>query len=85
MEIPEGVKKEAELLFIHGIIHYIEENKIPESMVPNIDQTPLKYVPCGKNTLAEKSSSTVPINGVSDKRMITGTFAISLDGKFFPI
>ena len=54
-------------------------------MVLNIDQTPLKYVPCGKTPVAEKSSSTVPINGVSDKRMITATFTISLDGKFLPI
>ena len=35
--------------------------------------------------MEEKSSSTVPINGVSDKRMITATFSISLDGKFLPI
>ena len=85
IEIPDGIKKEAELLFIHDIVHHIETNKIPESMVLNIDQTPLKYVPCGKTTMAEKSSSTVPINGVSDKRMITATFTISLDGKFLPI
>ena len=85
IEIPDGIKKETELLFIHDIVHHIETNKIPESMVLNIDQTPLKYVPCGKTTMAEKSSSTVPINGVSDKRMITATFTISLDGKFLPI
>ena len=85
IEIPNGIKKEAELRFIHGIVHHIETNKIPESVVLNIDQTPLKYVPCGKTTMAEKSSRTVPINGVSDKRMITATFTISLDGKFLPI
>ena len=85
VEIPDGIKKEAELLFIHDIVHHIETNKIPESMVLNIDQTPLTYVPCGKTAMAEKSSSTVPINGVSEKRMITATFTISLDGKFLPL
>ena len=84
-EIPDGIKKEAELLFIHDIVHHIERNKISESMVLNIDQTPLKYVPCGKTIMAEKSSSEVPINGVSGKWMITATFTISLDGKLLPI
>ena len=54
-------------------------------MVLKHDQTPLKYVPSGNTTLAQKSSSTVPIKGVSDKRMITGTFTISLDGQYLPI
>ena len=51
-------------------------------MALNHAQTPLKYVPSGNTTLAQKSSSTVPIKGVSDKRMITGTFTISLDDQY---
>ena len=35
--------------------------------------------------LAQKSSSAVPITGVSDKRMNTGTFTTSLDGQFLPM
>ena len=85
VEIPEGVKREAELLYINDIVNLIETHNIPESMVLNLDQTPLKYVPCGNTTLAQKSSSTVPIRGVSDKRMTTGTFTISLDGKLVPM
>ena len=85
LRVAERRMKEAELLFIRDIVHHIETNKISESIVLNIDQTPLKYVPCGKTTMAEKSSSTVPINGVSDQRMITATFTISLDGKFLLI
>ena len=46
----------------------------------NLDQTPMKYVPCGKTTLEKQGTTTVPIHGVSDKRMITATFAIKLDG-----
>ena len=85
VEIPEGVKREAELLYITDIVNLIETHNIPESMVLNLDQMPLKYVPCGNTTLAQKSSSTVPIRGVSDKRMTTGTFTISLDGKVLPM
>lgn len=51
-------------------------------MVFNLDQTPLKYVPCGYKTLAQKSSSAVPIKCVSDKQMVTETFTISLHGQF---
>ena len=54
-------------------------------MVLNHDQAPLKYVPSGNTTLAQKSYSTVPIKAVSDKRMITGTFTISLDSQYLPI
>ena len=85
VEITEGVKREAELLFIHEIVHQVEDNDIPHSMILNLDQTPLKYVPCGKTTLAKKSSKTVPIDGVSDKRMITATFTVTLDGQFLPM
>ena len=77
--------REAELLYIHDIVKLIETHKIPKSMVLNSDQTPVKYVPCGKTTLAKQNTSSVPVSGVSDKRMITATFTIALDGKFLPM
>lgn len=61
----------------------IETRNIPKSKV--LDKTPLKYVPWKITTLAQKSSSTVPIEDVSDKRMITETSTISLDGQFLPM
>ena len=85
VEIPDGIKMEAELLFIHDIVDHVEKNKILQSMVLNIDQTPMKYVPCGKTTLTDKNAKSVPIKGVSDKRMITATLTISLDDNFLPI
>ena len=54
-------------------------------MVLNLDQTPVKYVPCGKTTLAKQNTSSVPVSGVSDKRIITATFTITLDKKFLPV
>ena len=85
VEIPEGAKQEAELLFLHNIVTLIEEHNIPESLVMNLDQTPLKYVPVSHNTMAKNGVKSVSIAGSGDKRGITGTFVITLDGKFLPI
>lgn len=54
-------------------------------MILNLNQTPLKYVPCGNTTLAQKSSNAVLVNGVSDKWMITGAFTINLHNQFLPM
>ena len=54
-------------------------------MVINLDQTPLKLVQCGNNTLAKKNSSSVTIAGSADKRSITATFSITLAGDFLPM
>ena len=35
--------------------------------------------------MAKKNSSSVPIIGSSDKRSITGTFIVTLDGQFLPM
>ena len=37
----------------------IEKHDIPHSMIINIDQTPLKYVPTANFTLAEKGAKSV--------------------------
>ena len=81
VEIPEGAKQEAELLFLHKIVTLIEEHNITESLVMNLDQTPLKYVPVSHNTMTKKGVKSVSIAGSGDKRGITGTFVITLDGK----
>ena len=85
VEIEEGAKQEAELLFLHNIVTLIEEHNIPESLVMNLDQTPLKHVPVLHNTMAKKGVKSVSITGSGDKRGITGMFVITLDGKFLPI
>ena len=85
VKLPQGVKREAELLYIHNILNLIETPKIPKSMALNLDQTPVKYVPCGKTTLAKQNTSSVPVSGVSDKLIITASFTIILEEKFLPI
>ena len=85
VSIPDGARKEIEFLFHHEIVRLIEEHDIPCSLIINIDQTPLKYVPTGNFTLAAKGSTTVTMEGGNDKRCITGTFGITFTNKFLPI
>ena len=85
VEIPAGAKKEAELTFLHEIVNNVEKFQIPSSLVLNLDQTNSKYVSMGKTTMAEKGSNSVPILDLSDKRIMTATFTITLHGKFLPM
>ena len=83
--IPEGARKEAELIYLYEIVSVVEKHSIPSSLVVNLDQTPVKYVQASRHTMAKKGTSTVEIVGSGDKRSITVTFVISLDGKFLPM
>ena len=51
-------------------------------MILNFDQTPCKYVPVPTTTLLERNPKQVAIKGIDDKRAITATFTITLDGNF---
>ena len=68
VEIPEGARKEAELLYLHDIVSVIEKRSIPRNLVMNLDQTPLKYIPAMQHTMAKKNSTSVLIIGSSDKK-----------------
>ena len=85
LRIPEGTLKEIKLLFHHDIASKVEKFSILHSLIINLDKTPTKYVPVGRTTLAKKNTKTVPIKGSSDKRTITATFVISLQGDFLPM
>ena len=80
--IPKAVREEIEIAFFHEITHKIEKYNVPNSLILNLDQTPTKYVPGSSRTQAQKGSVSVPIAGSNDKRMITATFTITLDGLF---
>ena len=80
--IPDKARKEIQLVFMHNIVQKVEKHNIPHSLIINADQTPSKYVPVGRSTLAEKNVKEVPISGRTDKRSITATFAETLDGSF---
>ena len=81
-EIPEGAKKEAELLFLHLIVQKTKKISIPEFLIMNFEQTPSKFVPVLSSTLAECNIRQVVIKGIDDKQAKTGTFAFTLDDQF---
>ena len=67
-------------MYLHNILAIVEEN-----LIMNFDQTPLKYVPASNDTMAKKTVKSVCITGSFDKRYITGTFVITLEGDFLPV
>ena len=79
--IPDSSRKEIEYLFLHDIVDTVERCKIPLSVILNLDQTPLKYVPVGN----EKMALGVTIEGSSYKPSINGTFAIMTLSEFLPM
>ena len=85
IEIPDGAKKEAQLLYLHDIVSPVDDHNFPDSLILNLDQTKLKYIPSANHTLAKKGSKSMGITGSGDKRCITGTFTVSLKGGFSPM
>ena len=80
--LPDGIRKEIELLFHHQIVEKVERYDIPDSLILNFDQTLSKYVPVASTTLAKRNSKQVCIKGSDDKRSVTANFTITIDGKF---
>ena len=85
LKIPDGAFKEVQLLFTHDVVSQVGKYNIPDFLIINVDQTPTKYVPVSRSTLAKKNSKAVAIKGSSDKRSITPTFSITFSGKFLPM
>ena len=84
MPIPDKARKEIELVFMHKTVQKVEKHNIPHSLIIDADQTPSKYTPVGRSTLADKNIKDVQISGNADKRSIIATFAETLDGSFLP-
>ena len=76
VDLPESARKEIECLFLYEIVPKVEKNAIPDSLTISFDQTPLKMVQCGNNTLAKENSKAVAIVGADDKRSITALIAL---------
>ena len=84
-EIPDQAVKEVKLFSQHQIVSIVEDDEIPESLIMNFDQTPLKYAPVSNSTLAKKGSKYTPITGGVFKVLITAAFGITYSGKFLPM
>ena len=80
--LPDGIRKENELLFHHQIVEKIEHYDILDSLIVNFDQKPTKYVPVASVALAKQNSKQLCIEGSQGKRSITATFTITMDETF---
>ena len=78
VEITKGARKEAELWYLHNIVTIVKKYQILQSLIMNLDQTPLKYTTAMHHTMAKQNSKSVSVAGSSDKR----TFTIILNGHF---
>ena len=83
--IAPGLIREVGFSFFKEISEVVQAHNIPPELIINIDQTPLPFVLISKYTMNKKGESNVPILGTADYRQITGTFAITLSGRFLPI
>ena len=63
IEISDGAKKEAQLLYLHDIVFLVDNHNILDSLILNLDQTKLKYVLSANHTLARKDSKSIEIAG----------------------
>ena len=82
VKIPDDARREIEFLFHHEIVTAIKKNNMRGSMIINIGQVPLKYIPTSNFTLAQKgaTSVTIDIEGGNDK-----SFLIVLSLVFFSL
>ena len=85
IEISNGAKKEAELLYLQDIVSLFDDHNVPDSLFLNLEQTKLKYIPSANHNLTKKGSKSTGIAGPDDKRCIPGIFAVSLKGGFLPM
>ena len=84
--VPRGIYEECRSEYLRDVSQKMKSYSIPPELVLNAGQTPSSYVSVGKQTMAAKSSKSVPIAGLSDKRNnITLTFVVSLAGEFVPM
>lgn len=58
---------------------------VPDDLIINIDQTPLPFVLISKYTMDKTNEKFVPITDSADYCQITGTFSVTVSGKFLPI
>ena len=83
--IPEGARKEVKLFYHYKIVSIVEKYNISYSMIVNLDQAPSNLDQSSRHTVVENGIAYVEIVGSGDKRLITATFVVKLDGRFLPM
>ena len=84
VEVPKGARKEVGLQHHFRIVNIIEKHNISKSIVLNSDQTQSKYVTVGRATMAPNNSTRVGVAVSTNKRSITMTLTVTLNGKILP-
>ena len=84
VEVLEETKKETRVQHHFRIVSIIEKHNIPKFHLLNSNQTPSKYVTIGSTTMA-KNSTRVGLAVSANKRSITFTLTVTLDGKILPL
>lgn len=79
--MPIGVQKEAELKFMQNVANLVEKYQIPSSLVVTFYQSPSKHIQVSSNKTEKKGVTNNPITGTDDKRSITATLSMNLEGK----
>ena len=82
--VPYGLYTENRYTFLSSIVETVEQYSISFELILYADQTPSSYVSVGKMTMAKRGEKSVPMKGLTDKRNITLTFAVTFTGDFFP-
>ena len=70
---------------LQEVIDVVKMEEIPIDLILNWDQTGLNLVPVSSWTVAKKGSKRVEVQGLTDKRQITGVFCGTLVGEFLPL
>ena len=70
--------------YLHQIANMIAVHKIPSQLVIHWDQTPIDVAPSINWSMAEEGSQRVGVAALNDKRQVTSTLAVTLDGQFLP-
>ena len=73
------------MLYLHNIITIAKKYETSYSLIMNLHQTSLKYIPAMNHNMTKQNSKSVSIAGSSDKRSVTGTFTITLNGHLLPM
>ena len=71
VEIPDRAKNEAQFVYLHDIVTISEEHKVPSCLILNLDQTHVKYIPVGRQSLAKEDSKSVSISDFTEKRLLS--------------
>ena len=83
-KVPVEMFQELKEVFLADIVAEVIMNDIPDELIFNWDQTGLSIIPTGEWMMEKRGEKVIKISHSDDKRQITGVFAATLAGDYFP-